>query len=199
VRDFAEVGGLMSYGANICGCVAPVRLLRRPILKRAKPAELPVVQSSKFELVINAPTATMLGLTVPPTLLGAKGSIRRTAERGNRMIPLAWIFSRPTFPRFGARAILESLFGEFPMSVVEQPINLPSPDWLRGAIRIGLIPAVALVLAIAATQFDYSRKCQSPWSAGFSAAFGPTRCYFIVRAIGTDFELKIPIPKQPVQ
>jgi putative tryptophan/tyrosine transport system substrate-binding protein len=71
VRDFAEVGGLMSYGANICGCVAPVRLLRRPILKRAKPAELPVVQSSKFELVINARTATMLGLTVPPTLLGA--------------------------------------------------------------------------------------------------------------------------------
>jgi putative ABC transport system substrate-binding protein len=68
-RDFAEAGGLMSYGANIADAWRQAGAYTGSILKGAKPADLPVVQSNKFELVINAQTATMLNLTVPPSLL----------------------------------------------------------------------------------------------------------------------------------
>jgi putative ABC transport system substrate-binding protein len=68
-RDFAEAGGLMSYGANIADAWRQAGSYAGNILKGAKPADLPVVQSNKFELVINSQTATMLNLTVPPSLL----------------------------------------------------------------------------------------------------------------------------------
>ncbi len=68
-RDLAEAGGLMSYGTNISDAFRQVGVYTGRILKGAKPSELPVVQASKFELVINHQTARMLGLTVPPSLL----------------------------------------------------------------------------------------------------------------------------------
>ena len=74
-RDYAEAGGLMSYGANVADAWRQVGVYTGRILKGAKPAELPVVQSSKFELVINAQTARMLGLTVPDKLLVAADKV----------------------------------------------------------------------------------------------------------------------------
>jgi putative ABC transport system substrate-binding protein len=68
-RDIAEAGGLMSYGANVLDAWRQQGVYAGRILKGAKPADLPVVQSSRFDLVINHQTARLLGLTVPPQLL----------------------------------------------------------------------------------------------------------------------------------
>jgi putative ABC transport system substrate-binding protein len=68
-REFTEAGGLMSYGTTLADSFRQVGVYTAQILKGTKPAELPVLQTAKFEFLVNLKTAKALGLDVPPTLL----------------------------------------------------------------------------------------------------------------------------------
>ena len=69
VREFAESGAVASYGPSFSQLFRQAATFVDKILKGAKPADLPVEQPTKFELVVNLKTAKALGLTIPPSLL----------------------------------------------------------------------------------------------------------------------------------
>ena len=69
-RDFVEAGGLMSYGPHVPDMFRRTAELVDKILRGTQPADIPVEQPTKFELVINVKTAKALGLTIPPSVLG---------------------------------------------------------------------------------------------------------------------------------
>jgi putative tryptophan/tyrosine transport system substrate-binding protein len=74
-KEYAEAGGLMSYGPNLGDSWHEIAGFVDKILKGTKPADLPVEQPTRFELIVNLKTARALGLTMPPTLLAAADEV----------------------------------------------------------------------------------------------------------------------------
>jgi len=108
-RVSVEVGGLMSYGTDLADMFRQVGVYTGRILKGAKPADLPVVQSTKFEFIINLQTAKLLGIDVPETLLA-------TAERFRRGLGSATAWSLAAWAQRSELPVVAYLYPGIPLS-----------------------------------------------------------------------------------
>jgi hypothetical protein len=80
------------------------------------------------------------------------------------------------------------------MNTIALRPSLPIVRWLR-LIRLGLLPALAVALAVAVWPFEASRDCRGSFSPGFSSDFDRHRCDLVVRKIGTDAKIRVPLPQ----